>query len=223
MAEDEYSNGILNWRAEMDANLRRENDWLALAGLFWLKPGANTFGTDSSNAIVFPKGPAHAGTFDLQGTDVIVKFSPDAHAMIAGKPVTTAKLDPDTPIVVFTHSPLWDYYPRWNFQTEDAPDIRGILAKFSRVMAFHGHVHQTVYNRIGNLSSVGTLSTSWPWPYPDVQLAYPQMRMHRSDPGNFKDGEGSQYIDLEANFNGTMHYNPFGDMLTPAMKNGFVI
>jgi len=132
-------------------------------------------------------------------------------------------LRPDTPVVVFTHSPLWDYYPRWNFQTEDAPQVREILGKFERVMAFHGHVHQTVYNKIGNLSSVGTLSTSWPWPYPDVPLPYPDMRMNRSDPGNFKDGEGSQHIDLEADFQGTMHYEPFGDMLKPAIKDGFKI
>ncbi len=135
----------------------------------------------------------------------------------------TAKLDADTPIVVFTHSPLWDYYPRWNFQTEDAPQVREILGKFSRVMAFHGHVHQTVYNRVGNLSSIGTLSTSWPWPYPNVKMEYPWSRMNRSDPGNFKDGEGAQHIDLEANFSGTMHYDPFGDMLTPQMKDGFNI
>jgi len=132
-------------------------------------------------------------------------------------------LSPDTPVVVFTHSPLWDYYPRWNFQTEDAPQIRAILGKFSRVMAFHGHVHQTVYNRIGNLSSIGTLSTSWPWPYPEVQMKYPWSQMNRSDPGNFKDGEGAQYIDLESNFGGSMHYDPFGDMLNAKMKNGFEI
>ena len=132
-------------------------------------------------------------------------------------------LKPDTPVVVFTHSPLWDYYPRWNFQTEDAPEIRGILKKFERVMAFHGHVHQTVYNKIGNMGSVGTLSTSWPWPYPDAKLAYPDMQMHRSDPANFTDGEGAQHIDLESNFTGVMQYDPFGDMLTPAMKNGFKI
>jgi 3',5'-cyclic AMP phosphodiesterase CpdA len=130
-------------------------------------------------------------------------------------------LSPDTSVVIFTHSPLWDYYPRWNFQTEDAPEVREILSKFSRVMAFHGHVHQTVYNRIGNLSSVGTISTSWPWPYPDVKLAFPEMRMNRSDPGNFKDGEGAQHIDLESDANAVMHYDPFGDMLTPTMKNGF--
>ena len=132
-------------------------------------------------------------------------------------------LKPDTPVVVFTHSPLWDYYPRWNFQTSDAPEIRDILKKFERVMSFHGHVHQTVYNKIGNMGSVGTLSTSWPWPYPDVKLAYPQHQMYRSDPGNFEDGEGSQYIDLESDFTAMHHYKPFGDMLTPAMKNGFKV
>ena len=45
-------------------------------------------------------------------------------------------LAPDTSIVVFTHSPLWDYYPRWNFQTSDAPEIREILSKFDNVMSF---------------------------------------------------------------------------------------
>jgi 3',5'-cyclic AMP phosphodiesterase CpdA len=132
-------------------------------------------------------------------------------------------LRPDQAVVIFTHSPLWDYYPRWNFQTEDAADVREILSKFERVMSFHGHVHQTVYNKIGNMSSVGALSTSWPWPYPDVKNEYPDMRMNRSDPGQFKDGEGAQHIDLEANFQGTVHYDPFGDMLKPAIKNGFKV
>jgi len=134
-----------------------------------------------------------------------------------------ANLPSDTPVVTFTHGPLWDYYPRWNFQTKDAPEIREILSKFERVMSFHGHVHQTIYNKIGNMGSCGTMSTSWPWPYPDVKLAYPQSQMNRSDPGAFEDGEGSQFVDLEGNFEGSMHYNPFGDMLTPFMKNGFKI
>jgi len=75
-----------------------------------------------------------------------------------------AKLSPDTPVVTFSHSPLWDYYPRWNFQTSDAPEIRKILSKFENVTSFHGHVHQTIYNKIGNMTSIGAMSTSWPWP-----------------------------------------------------------
>lgn len=130
------------------------------------------------------------------------------------------KLKPDTPVVVFTHSPLWDYYPRWNFQTEDAPQIREILSGFERVMAFHGHVHQVVYNRIGNLSSVGTLSTSWPWPYPGVELPFPDIKMNRVDPGDILDGLGTQYIDLEKEFSGALHYDAWADLLPEGVKKG---
>jgi uncharacterized protein len=47
--------------------------------------------------VVFPKGPAHAGEFDLAGKDVTIKLLADAHATLAGKPLTAAalKLDPD--------------------------------------------------------------------------------------------------------------------------------
>ena len=89
-----YLQSFDKWKAELVDDLKQ--NWLSLAGLFWLKPGENSFGTDASNAIVFPKGPAHAGVFELQGTDVTVKFSPDAHATIDSKAVTAAKLQADT-------------------------------------------------------------------------------------------------------------------------------
>jgi uncharacterized protein len=88
-----YVQSFDKWKAELVDDLK--NNWLSLAGLFWLKPGENTFGSDPGNAVVFPKGPVHAGVFELQGTDVTVKFSPDTHATIDGKPVTMAKLQPD--------------------------------------------------------------------------------------------------------------------------------
>ena len=82
------------WKTDLTEDLKA--NWLPLAGLFWLKPGANTFGTDAANAIVFPKGPARAGEFDFDGKEVTLKLLPDAPATIAGQTVTTAKLDPDT-------------------------------------------------------------------------------------------------------------------------------
>jgi len=39
MANEEYIKSINKWRQEVDDNLRRENGWLALAGLFWLCKG----------------------------------------------------------------------------------------------------------------------------------------------------------------------------------------
>ena len=89
-----YVQDFEKWKAEETGDLKA--NWLSLAGLFWLKPGANSFGSDAANAIVFPKGPAHAGEFDLEGKDVTIKLLPDAHATIAGKAATVARLDPDT-------------------------------------------------------------------------------------------------------------------------------
>ena len=133
-----------------------------------------------------------------------------------------AKLSPDTPVVTFSHSPLWDYYPRWNFQTSDAPEIRKILSKFVNVTSFHGHVHQTIYNKIGNMTSIGAMSTSWPWPYPPVNVKYPESQQYRADPGNEQDGMGT----LQASFSasgGKAQHLPFADSLTPFLKNGIKI
>jgi uncharacterized protein (DUF1684 family) len=89
-----YVQSFEKWKAEQTADLKE--NWLSLAGLFWLKPGANPFGSDASNKIVFPKGPAHAGEFDLNGINVTLKLFPDVQATIDGNTVTNAKLEPDT-------------------------------------------------------------------------------------------------------------------------------
>jgi len=130
------------------------------------------------------------------------------------------KLRPDTPLVIMTHSPLWDYYPRWNFQTSDAPEIRSILRKFDKVMAIHGHIHQVVYNQIGNMVSAGMMSTSWPWPYPPVKLPYPDIRMNRANPGDIEDGLGSHALVLGENFDGVLHYRAFSNALPDNVKRG---
>jgi len=89
-----YIQSFEKWKAAETNDLK--TNWLPLVGLFWLKPGVNTFGSDASNPIVFPKGPAHAGEFDLNGKDVTLKLSPATQASIDGKRVTTAKLEPDS-------------------------------------------------------------------------------------------------------------------------------
>ncbi len=88
-----YQQDFEKWKAEQIDDLKK--NWVALAGLYWLKPGANTFGSDQGNAIVFPKGPAHAGEFDLEGKDVTIKLLPEAKATLAGKAITEVKLDSD--------------------------------------------------------------------------------------------------------------------------------
>jgi Icc protein len=133
-------------------------------------------------------------------------------------------LSPNTPVIIMTHSPLWDYYPRWNFQTIDAPQIRDILRKFDKVMSIHGHVHQVVYNQIGNIVSTGLMSTSWPWPYPPVELPYPSIKMNRLNPADFEDGMGSHALALTSNFDGVMMYQAFSEGALPGnVKHGVTL
>jgi Icc protein len=99
----------------------------------------------------------------------------------------------DAPIIVFSHSPLYKYYRPWNFWTDDAEDVQAILARFSRVAVVHGHTHQLLTNRIGNIHFHGMLSTAWPWPYAPEGLPALTVQMNRADPFNPNDalGDGS--------------------------------
>ncbi|HZR55712.1 MAG TPA: DUF1684 domain-containing protein [Terriglobales bacterium] len=98
-----YRVSFEKWKAEEIDDLKQ--NWLPLAGLFWLKPGANSFGSDPGNDIVLPQGsaPARAGIFEFNANDVTVKFLPGVSAKIGGKPSTTSALQPDasgTPTVI---------------------------------------------------------------------------------------------------------------------------
>jgi len=88
-----YVKDFDKWKAELVDDLKQ--NWLPLAGLFWLKPGDNAFGTDNSNSIVLPSGPAKAGRFVRDGDNVSVQFEPGVEAKVDGKVEQAAKLQAD--------------------------------------------------------------------------------------------------------------------------------
>jgi len=88
-----YLKSFEKWKAELVDDLKQ--NWLVLAGLFWLKPGANTFGSAADNAVVLPSGPAHAGVFQRNGKDVTVEVLPGVQAKINGKVQARAALKAD--------------------------------------------------------------------------------------------------------------------------------
>lgn len=75
--DPEYISGIKKWRESRIENLKKENGWLNLAGLFWLKEGENKFGSDKSNHIIFPEGksPGFMGSFFLKDSIVTMKIN----------------------------------------------------------------------------------------------------------------------------------------------------
>jgi uncharacterized protein (DUF1684 family) len=73
LAASTYQSEIAAWRRTREEALKRDGGWLSVAGLFWLREGANHFGKDATNDIVLPDGPAHAGIFELHDGKVTVQ------------------------------------------------------------------------------------------------------------------------------------------------------
>jgi Icc protein len=109
-----------------------------------------------------------------------------------------AKVDKKTPIIVFSHSPLYKYYRPWNFWTDDAEDVQALLRPFEKVTVIHGHTHQMLTNRIGNIYFHGVLSTAWPWPYAPEGLPKLTVEMSRANPFDPHDGCGDGHVDVLA-------------------------
>ena len=118
-----------------------------------------------------------------------------------------AKVDKKTPVVVFSHSPLYKYYEPWNFWTADADEVQALLKPYQSVSVIHGHTHQLLTNRIGNISFHGMLSTAWPWPYAPEGLPKLTLQMERADPFNQLDACGDGRVDVLKNGQVDKHYN----------------
>ena len=126
------------------------------------------------------------------------------------------KVKKDTPIVVFSHSPIQKIYKGWNFWTEDAEDIQALLKPYDDVTVVYGHVHQIQYNQIGNISFHAVMATAWPWPYPESYAQADQhmpkltVPMNRADPFFERDATGWQLIDV-ASGRVAMNYNLYNN------------
>jgi 3',5'-cyclic AMP phosphodiesterase CpdA len=77
-----------------------------------------------------------------------------------------AGLSSDTPIVVFSHIPLFAMYPDWGWGTEDAAQALSYLKRFSSVTCLNGHVHQLFTKTEGNVTFYSGTTTAYPLPHP---------------------------------------------------------
>jgi Icc protein len=109
---------------------------------------------------------------------------------IAWMQKTLADWNKNAPVVIFSHNPLYEYYPPWNFWVRDWRQVNEVLRPYTKVTNIHGHVHQVLYNEIGTMRSIGMLATSWPWPYAPEGVPKLTVPMIRVDPGDTYDGVG---------------------------------
>ena len=112
-AQEDYAAGIETWRAERETRLTADDGWLTVAGLFFLREGENSFGSDPLHDIVLPSGPRDAGVFVLGDDRVTLRAAAGSTVGVDGRDVTAAALWPYEnerpaltigPLTLFVHS-----------------------------------------------------------------------------------------------------------------------
>jgi 3',5'-cyclic AMP phosphodiesterase CpdA len=94
-----------------------------------------------------------------------------------------APLHSDTPVIVFSHIPLFAMYPDWGLATDDAAQALSYLRRFSSVTCLNGHVHQVFSKTEGNVTFYSGTTTAYPLPHPGdgpapKPLTLPPGRLH---------------------------------------------
>jgi Icc protein len=87
-------------------------------------------------------------------------------AQIAWLKDDVAHLSSSTPIIVFSHFPLWALYPDWGWGTADALAAFQVLNRFGSVTVLNGHIHQIQQKVEGAMTFHTARSTAYPQPAP---------------------------------------------------------
>ena len=96
-----------------------------------------------------------AGSLTSLGPDQLAWLKHDVSGLAAS-----------TPIVVFTHIPLWSVYPQWGWGTSDSGEALDSLKRFGSVTVLNGHIHQVLQKVEGNVTFHTAMSTAYPQPAP---------------------------------------------------------
>jgi uncharacterized protein len=92
-----YQAEIEKARAVRIAELKADDGWLTVAGLYWLKPGKNVAGSAKTSDIALPsKAPAKLGVFELVDGKVTFTADPGATVTSGGAAVRTQAMKPNS-------------------------------------------------------------------------------------------------------------------------------
>jgi 3',5'-cyclic AMP phosphodiesterase CpdA len=137
-------------------------------------PGEHDGSLDQSKAFQEFFGATHY-TFDHKGVHFIVLDNvSDPHARLGDAQLQWLQADlskqkPSSKVVVFTHRPLFDLYPKWDWATADGAQATNILLQHPNVTVFYGHIHQENHHMTGHIAHHAAKSLIFPLPAPGSQ------------------------------------------------------
>jgi len=77
-----------------------------------------------------------------------------------------ARFSKSAPIVVFTHRPLFDLRPDWEWFTSDGDDVMNVLSTYDNVTVLYGHIHRDDEHQTGNVHHYAARSLIFGFPDP---------------------------------------------------------
>jgi 3',5'-cyclic AMP phosphodiesterase CpdA len=137
-------------------------------------PGEHDASLDRGAAFIEYFGDTHY-TFDHKGVHFIVLDNvSDPTGSIGVKQLEwladdLQKQPAEAKIVVFTHRPLFDLYPQWDWATKDGSKAIDLLLKHSNVTVFYGHIHQENHHMTEHIAHHSAKSLIFPLPAPGSQ------------------------------------------------------
>ena len=164
-------------------------------------PGEHDASLDSGAAFKELFGETHY-SFDHKGVHFVVLDNvsdPGANigeAQLQSLRDDLARLKKSVPIVVFTHRPLFDLAPAWDWATRDGAKAMEILMLYPHVTVFYGHIHQEHHHKTGHIAHHSAKSLIFPLPAP---MSQPKRAPLPWDPAQPNKGLGFREVEAEVN------------------------
>jgi len=162
-------------------------------------PGEHDASLDKGEAFQEFFGKTHY-TFDHKGVHFIALDNVSDPAARIGDDqlewlATDLKQQPhDARIVVFTHRPLFDLYPQWDWATRDGAKAVDLLLPHPNVTVFYGHIHQEHHHMTGHIPHHAAKSLIFPLP---VAGSQPKRAPLPWDPAQPYKGLGFRSVEAE--------------------------
>lgn len=162
-------------------------------------PGEHDASLDKGEAYQEFFGKTHY-TFDHKGVHFITLDNvsdPGAsigEAQLQWLAADLKQLPKNAKIVVFTHRPLFDLYPQWDWATRDGAKAVELLMPYSNVTVFYGHIHQEHHHMTGHIAHHAAKSLIFPLP---VAGSLPKRAALPWDPAQPYKGLGFRNVEAE--------------------------
>jgi Calcineurin-like phosphoesterase len=134
-------------------------------------PGEHDAALDNGAAFSELFGKTHY-TFAHKGVNfIVIDNVSDPRGIVGDAQVAwlgdeLKKLDKDARIVVFTHRPLFDLAPSWDWTTRDGAKVIDLLMPYKNVVVFYGHIHQVHNHMTGHIPHHAAHGLMYPLPAP---------------------------------------------------------